>query len=244
MQLGRHLGSPLQVARGLVALMGTRLSVYYENRIPQESAVVVVSNHRSFMDPALLMVGLQKSLRTACHHYMNEVPVMREFVRVLGCFPLAAPGDRRSDFLRRASGLLHSRQWVAVFPEGARSMVATPPPTQMRPFQRGFAHLLLRAPVPNLAVLPVAIAAREETVRPIVPLRALRVFDNTEPLFDRPEWHPIATYQRANLLVGRPVWIAPHHYRRYHGRSAHRVVSDLSDYCREEIGKLLVLGCR
>lgn len=239
-----QLDNPLQVARSAIAISGMRMSVTYENRIPAGSATVVVSNHRSFLDPAVLMVALGRPLRTACHHYMGNVPGMREAVRALGCFPLAARGDRRSDFLRFASQLLRSGEWVALFPEGARSMVATPDPAQMQGFQRGFAHLLLRAPVQNLCVLPVAIAACEEVVRPAMPLRVLRLFDDSEPLFDQPIWHPLATYERANVAIGRPLWMTPELYRRYQGREARHVVTEVAGYCRDEIGKLLVEQCR
>ena len=63
-------------------------------------------------------------------------------------------------------------------------MVQTTSPHQIGQFHRGFAHLALRAPVKNLAILPVAISSVEETVSPTVPLKFLSLFDPSEPLFD------------------------------------------------------------
>src|ERR687886_1193926 len=141
------LDTPLQVSRLLLTTMGTRMYVSYQDRIPQEGAVVVVSNHRSFMDAPLLMAAVNRPIRFACHHYMSQVPGMREIVQQLGCFPLEAAAHRQQSFFRQAMGLLQSQQMVGVFPEGAAPMVSVTQPNEIGDFQRGFAHLALRTPV-------------------------------------------------------------------------------------------------
>lgn len=234
--------NPLQVSRWLLMLMGIRSFVYYEHRIPHESAVVVVSNHRSFIDPLVLMDALGHPLRTACHHYMGQVPVMRECAQCLGCFLLAAREQRRANFLRQASALLGTQQWVSVFPEGAQPMVELTHPHKLGKFQRGFAHLLLNASVPNLAVLPVAITSGEETVTQAVPLRFLRFFDPSEVLFDQPGWHPMVIYHRVNISIGHPYWITPKHRQQYQGKQAKAAVANLVEYCHGEIADLLAQG--
>jgi 1-acyl-sn-glycerol-3-phosphate acyltransferase len=231
--------NPLQVSRSLLAVMGTRMFIYYEDRIPTDSAVVVVSNHRSFMDAPLLMAALGYPIRIACHHYMGQVPVMREVVKQLGCFPLEEPEHRGKAFFQQATQLLEKHQWVGVFPEGAQPMVELTNPQVVGKFQRGFAHLALRAPVRNLAVLPVAIASLEESVNSAVPLRLLRLFDPSEPLFEQPGWHPMVLYHRVAVLVGHPYWITPKHREQYQGKQAKAVVEEVVTTCRDEISKLL-----
>src|SRR5919202_895862 len=115
--------SPLHISRSLLAAMGTRMFVYHEDRIPADSAVVVVSNHRGFMDAPLLMAALGHPIRIACHHYMGQVPMMREIVTQLGCFPLQEPEYRQQAFFEQATGLLKAHQWVGLFPEGGHPMV-------------------------------------------------------------------------------------------------------------------------
>jgi 1-acyl-sn-glycerol-3-phosphate acyltransferase len=219
--------------------MGTRLFIYHEDRIPYDSAVLVVSNHRSFMDAPLLMAALGHPIRIACHHYMGQVPVMREIVRQLGCFPLEEPEHRQQAFLQQASKLLEAHQWVGVFPEGTQPMVHLTQPSSVGKFHRGFAHLALRAPVRNLAVLPVAIASQEETVNSAVPLRLLRLFDPSEPLFEQPGWHPMVVHRRVAILVGHPLWITPKQRELYQGKQAKSVVAQIATTCRDEITKLL-----
>ncbi|PLZ95988.1 1-acyl-sn-glycerol-3-phosphate acyltransferase, partial [Fischerella thermalis CCMEE 5328] len=82
------VNSPLNISHWLLAALSTKMFRYYEDRIPQDASVLVVSNHRSFMDAPILMAALSSPIRFACHHYMGQVPIMREIVAGLGCFPL------------------------------------------------------------------------------------------------------------------------------------------------------------
>lgn len=234
---------PLNLSRGFLQILGTQVFVYYENRIPQDSAVVVVSNHRSFMDPMMLMVGLGHPLRTACHHYMGEVPLLREVVTLLGCFPLASHSERGTHFLRQGKAFLNANNWLALFPEGAQPMVNLTAPREIRPFQPGFAHLLLRANIPNLAVLPVAIASQQEQVTATIPLKVLHWFDPSEVLFNQWALHPMVIYERVNLLMGRPYWITPKLQQQYRGKQTKKGIVELTHYCQEEIKHLLKVGC-
>ncbi|MBD3883936.1 1-acyl-sn-glycerol-3-phosphate acyltransferase [Phormidium tenue FACHB-886] len=231
--------TPLQISRQLLTLLGTRTFCFHADRVPRDSAVVVISNHRSFMDAPLLMSAIDRPIRFACHHYMGQVPVMREVVTRLGCFPLDEPQQRQQSFFHQAIQLLQTQQVVGVFPEGAQSMVKPPKSRDMGEFQRGFAHLALRAPLADLAVLPVAIAAQTETTNSAIPLRVLSLFDPSEPLFQSSSWHPMIVYQRVNLLVGNPIWITPVERQAYQGKQAKTVVADLTHRCQSEISNLL-----
>lgn len=233
------LASPLLISQLLLNAMGVRICVYHENRIPQDAVLIVASNHRSFLDPLVLMKALDSPIRTACHHYMAETPAIREFVHLLGGFPFEKPQRRQQVFFQQATAFLRSGQWVGIFPEGAYPMVQVTQPWEASEFHRGFAHLALRASVPNLAVLPVAIASLEEQIDRAIPVRLLRLFDPSEPLFDRAGGHPIVTYRRVNVLLGRPYWITTKCQQQYRGKNAKKIVTELTDYCRNEITGLL-----
>jgi len=234
---------PLNLSQGLIQALGTKVFVYYENRIPQDAAVVVVSNHRSFMDPMMLMVGLNHPLRTACHHYMGEVPLLKEVVRLLGCFPLAEESQRGTSFVKQGKAFLGGNEWLAVFPEGAYPMVNLTAPGEIRSFQPGFAHLLLRSEISNLAVLPIAIAPQQETITSTIPLKILHWFDPSEALFDQWTAHPMVIYERVNVLMGRPYWVTPKFRQQYQGKQTKKGIVELSRYCQEEIKSLLKIGC-
>ncbi|MCL6434659.1 MAG: 1-acyl-sn-glycerol-3-phosphate acyltransferase [Leptolyngbyaceae cyanobacterium HOT.MB2.61] len=235
--------NPLQISQLLLTALDTRIHVYYPDRIPGDSSVLVISNHRSFMDAPLLMAALGRSVHFACHHYMGQVPILRELITRMGCFPLDAPGEREHHFFRQATQLLQARQVVGVFPEGASPMVRPTLPDQMGAFHRGFAHLAMRAPVNDLAVLPVAIASNEEVSSVGIPLRLLSLFDPSEPLFAKDDWHPMVIYKRVSVLIGRPQWISLSQRETYQGKQARALVTELTQQCHAEIDHLLRLGC-
>jgi 1-acyl-sn-glycerol-3-phosphate acyltransferase len=236
--------SPLEISRALVAALSTQMFRYYEDRIPQDASVLVVSNHRSFMDALILMAALSNPIRFACHHYMGQVPVMREIVTgQLGCFPLEETQNRQQSFFSQSQVLLQSKEMVGVFPEGTEPMVKFTVPNMVGEFQRGFAHLALRADVQDLAILPIAIASLEEVNTSGFPLKLLSLFDPSEPLFNQSGWHPLVLYRRVAVLIGRPYWITPQHHQKYHGKQARTVVAELTEHCHGEISTLLRQGC-
>ena len=231
--------NPLGLSHLLLASIGTQIDLIYPDRIPAGGAILVVSNHRSFMDSPLLMAALNRPIRFACHHYMSQVPVLRETVEALGCFPLEAANTRQQVFFQQANRFLQTRQIVGIFPEGGQPMVQPTMPDEVGVFQRGFAHLAMRSPIPKLAVLPVAIASLEESIFPGVPLPLLHFFDPSEPLFDQPGWHPLILYHQVKILVGRPRWITIDERKQYRGKQGKEVVNELTHYCQAEIAHLL-----
>ncbi len=245
-----NANSPQQISHGFLAATGTKIFRYYEDRIPRNSPVLLVSNHRSFMDAPILMAAVERPIRFACHHYMGQVPVMREIVTgQLGCFPLDAAPSSQQGFFQRALQLLQANQVVGVFPEGTTPMVQFTQPNSINTFQRGFAHLALRAnagsdinPVKDLVILPVAISSIAETISSAVPLRLLSLFDPTEPLFNQNGWHPLVIYRRVAVLIGRPHRITPLMRQQYPGKQAKSVVADLTNTCQTEIAELLRQG--
>jgi 1-acyl-sn-glycerol-3-phosphate acyltransferase len=231
-------------SRALLGGFGTRLFVHYQNRIPQDLAVLIVSNHRSFLDPILLTAAIGHPIRFACHHYMGQVPLLKEMVTTLGAFPLKDSSNHPKHFFQQATQLLKQGEPVGIFPEGAEPMVQFTPPHTVGSFQRGFAHLALRASIKNLVVLPVAIAAfEEESISSMIPLRILSWFDPSEPLFDQSGWHPLVIYRRVNVLIGQPYWITPQRQQQYQGKQAKQAVLDLTTYCQTQIAELLRQGC-
>lgn len=237
-----YFNTPLLISQSLLAAIGTQMFVYHEDRIPRSGAVLVVSNHRSFLDAPLLMASIGRNIHFACHHYMGQVPILREMIEQLGCFPLDEPGVRQKQFFGQAVQLLQRKQVVGIFPEGAFPMVNFTKPDDMGKFHKGFAHLALRATVPDLTVLPIAIASMEESINSAVPLKLLSLFDPSEPLFDRSGWHPLVLYRRVNISIGRPYWIGESQRKSYRGKQAKATVGDIMYHCQTEIASLLERG--
>lgn len=230
---------PLLLSQQFLWTLGTELSVVGRDRIPNNCATIVLSNHRSIMDAAILMSALNTPIHVACHHYMGKIPLMSEVINQLGFLPLDQPKQPHNNFFNRASHLLLDRKTIGIFPEGANPMVKTTTPNSLDKFQRGFAHLALRTPVENLVILPVAIAARNEVNTSLFPVRWLQLFDPSEPLFDRPDWHPLVLYSQVRVTIGTPISLSLAQKPDYHGRKALRWIRELTEHCHQDIQQQL-----
>lgn len=235
--------NPLDVSNWLLNLARVRVTVQGQGRIPAHMPLVVISNHRSFMDALLLMRAVERPVRFACHHYMGQVPGLRELVNAMGFMPLDAPESGQTAFFRRALQALADSEAIGIFPEGATPMVSKTEPCSLERFHRGFAYLAMRAPVEEIAVVPVAIASHREINNSIIPLRLLSLFDPTEPLFQRSGWHPAVVYQEVDLRVGHPVIVNSRLRSHYDDKGSGALVTELTNCCQDEIATLLNRGC-
>lgn len=229
----------LALSQTLLTVLGVNASVQFEQPVPRQGALLVVSNHRSFLDAPLLMAALNRPVRFACHHYMSQVPGLREFVTALGCFPLDSPDQRQHTFFDRATQLLRAQEVVGIFPEGTQSMIDVPQPAECRPFHRGFAHLALRAPVEQLTILPMAIASADESQGPVAPLQLFQWFDPTEPLFQQSGWHPAVIYHHVEVRVGTPIPVTAELRDAYQGKQGRHLARGLTQTCSQEVARLL-----
>jgi len=229
--------------------MGIRIRVHHADRLPS-SPFLMIANHRSFLDAPLLMAAAQRPVHFACHHYMSQVPVMRDVVGALGCFPLDQPQKRGRDFFRRATDFLRSQSSIGVFPEGTGPMVDITAPNEVGPFHRGFAHLALRyqsmaadPSVKDLKIVPTAIVALEEKQQDTVPFQLLSWFDPSEPLFRQSGRHPAVVYRRVTVVVGKPVAVSDWLPQVYGGKQAGTMANELSNHCHAQVQALLKAGC-
>lgn len=235
------LTSPLEMARWMLFSMGISIRVHHAERVPK-TPFLMISNHRSFLDAPLLMAATQKPVHFACHHYMSQVPLMRNVVDALGCFPLDTPNARGRTFFKQATGFLRSQASIGVFPEGTDPMVDVPAPREVGPFHRGFAHLALRAPVADLQVLPAAIVALDERQQATIPFKLLSWFDPSEPLFNQGGLHPAVIYRKVAVVIGEPIEITAAQREIYRGRRAGEMAMDISERCHDEVERLLSVG--
>jgi 1-acyl-sn-glycerol-3-phosphate acyltransferase len=230
---------PLQLSCSLLDAMGTSVSLHHLERIPTNNKLLIISNHRSLLDAPLLMSALSRPVRFVCHYYMSQVPLLQQAIALMGAFPLEADQRRQTSFFRQSTRFLQANQVVGVFPEGADPMVKVNAPHQLSPFHRGFAHLALRVPVDGLAILPIAIASREEKQGKLAPLALFRRFDPSEALFQRDGWHSAILYRHVDVLFGHPLLIDEGWRSRYRGSSAAAAARELTQACWSQIAEML-----
>lgn len=225
------------MAHDLWKLLGLNAQVQNPERIPESGSLLIVSNHRSFLDPLLLTSFLGIPINFVCHRYMGNVPILKELLQTCGAFPLTNQSWHQQ-MLQDAKNLLHQGKAVGIFPEGAAPMLNKQIPHHLSPFYRGFAHLALQAAVPHLQILPVGIAAGTEMRWPAVPLSLLHQIDPLEPLFQQEGWHPAVFYQDVSIRIGQPFSLDTYQDR-YRGKQASTVVRELTQLMSTEVTNLL-----
>ncbi|HEY2515647.1 MAG TPA: 1-acyl-sn-glycerol-3-phosphate acyltransferase [Polyangiaceae bacterium] len=122
------------------------------DHIPDEGAVVLVSNHVSFVDALLIASASHRPVRFVMDHHIFKIPVLSFVFRTGKAIPIApqkedaALMEKAFDEVARA---LDEGDVVCIFPEGKITKTG-----DMNPFRPGVERIIARSPVP---VIPVAL---------------------------------------------------------------------------------------
>jgi len=143
----------------LFAGAGARLRIEGVDRVDWSRPVVLVSNHQSMIDIAVLFRAVPVPLRFALKRELAAVPVVGWYARAMGMVFIDRGNARNArDSLRSAVGHLRGATAIVAFPEGTRSRDGS-----VGPFKGGAFQLAIEAGVP---VVPVAIAGSGAVLPP------------------------------------------------------------------------------
>ena len=160
-----HLPIPLaarwrltRVAAVALARM-LRVPVARSGALPRTGPAVVVANHPSFVDAAIVLLASTSRLTFVTSTDFEEKPVVGSFLRRIGC-AFVSRGDptRSRGDLAALAGRARSGEQLVFFPEGSLA-----PAPGLRPFHLGAFVVAAAAGCP---IVPVAIAGTREIVRP------------------------------------------------------------------------------
>jgi 1-acyl-sn-glycerol-3-phosphate acyltransferase len=122
--------------------------------IPREGAVIIVPNHQTYADPALVTIPVRRPIYYMAWSRLFDIPVFGAFIRILRAFPVQIESsDPKAT--RDAVRLLQEGHAVMIFPEGQRSADGT-----VGRFKPGAFRLATTLDVP---ILPVTIAGGHES---------------------------------------------------------------------------------
>ncbi|MFT7522100.1 MAG: 1-acyl-sn-glycerol-3-phosphate acyltransferase, partial [Kiritimatiellia bacterium] len=129
-----------------------RHNVIDRHNVPSEGAALIICNHISYLDWAILMAGTQRKHRFVIDLEMSKIPLAGTLARHCEVIPTTSDTSKRQVIVRsfkQISAALRNGELVVVFPEGA-----LPYEADLAPFMRGLQLILKRDPVP---VVPMAI---------------------------------------------------------------------------------------
>jgi 1-acyl-sn-glycerol-3-phosphate acyltransferase len=125
-----------------------RIRVIHRERLPARGGVLVVSNHQSYLDPALVAIGMPRPLHPMARESLFRFLPFALLIRSLYAFPVRrASADLGA--VREAMRRLKDGAVVLMFPEGTRTRDGS-----IAPFHAGPITIAGRAGVP---VVPAVI---------------------------------------------------------------------------------------
>ncbi len=140
-----------------------RLKVYGRENIPQEGRVLLVANHRSYLDPPLVAYAVRKRhVFFMAKSELFDTPVLSSLIKHWGnAFPVKR-GKADLTALKTALEVLDMGELVCIFPEGHRA----PPGKFLKPkWGAGMVALKARAPViPCLIEGSEAVIGKERLI--------------------------------------------------------------------------------
>ncbi len=134
------------------------LTVRGRENVTPETTYVVMSNHQSHYDIAVLYYVLGPNVRMVAKKELFDLPVFGRAIREAGFVPVDR-GNTESAIASLASAKNHlaagTHLWIA--PEGTRS-----PTGELLPFKKGGFHIALDTKAP---ILPITIRGTREALR-------------------------------------------------------------------------------
>ena len=177
-----------------------------EYNVPEAGAALVVSNHRSLLDPLVVGYSVDRFINFAAASYSFKMPVVKQLYTWAGGFPLSIYGGSESDKdINHAEELLENGELVGIFPEGVQSFFNPHRVTKIATFKTGFTKLALEARVP---IIPCTVIAKEERELPRIPGFLVTPFVKLQ---DAGEGIRFITYRDVICRIGRPIDLSPYY---------------------------------
>ena len=145
---------PLIMARtvwapGIFFILGVQLNIKGLENVPKNEPLVVVSNHRSFLDIAIMFGVVPVNLYFVAKEELKKMPFIGWFMMATGMIFIDRSDRKKSMIsLDKAGKLVNKGKNVILFPEGTRSKEG-----EIAQFKRGAFILVKKAKVRILPVL-------------------------------------------------------------------------------------------
>lgn len=131
-------------------LIGVKVRVKGEENLEPGRAYVLISNHRSYLDPPALLTSLKRRLGFIGKKELLRVPVLGQGMRYVNAIAIDRSNRTKAiQTMRTAAEGLHSGISYIVFAEGTRAGEG-----QLLPFKKGGFYMAIEA---QAAIVPVAI---------------------------------------------------------------------------------------
>lgn len=170
--------------------------------VPPAGPALLVSNHRSLLDPLLIGLGLERHVHFVADSWLGRIvgPVLRSS----GVLFLPARRHRTSALLECGGEALKRGQVIGIFPEGMDNFLAVTPPRSVGAFHSAFARLWWQERERAVPIVPVAIVGSIDERRLALPGRLFSTLDPCNARFGESRvWGVL--YRSATVRFGAPI---------------------------------------
>jgi 1-acyl-sn-glycerol-3-phosphate acyltransferase len=133
----------------LAAWLAMSLRVEGRRFVPSSGPALLIANHQSFLDPALIAVATTRHLQFLARKGLFRIPLFGRLIASVNSVPVDQEGVAKEG-LKTILELLKQGKAVLIFPEGERSFTGT-----MQPLKPGVMLLIQRSQAP---IIPVGVA--------------------------------------------------------------------------------------
>ena len=180
--------------------------------MPSIGGLIIVANHASEFDPALLASSLPRRINFLAKEDIFSGFFQRWFLRKYGAFPVRRGSFDRSAYLWVLEQLQLEKA-VVIFPEGTRSVKG------MRKGKSGVTKMALKSKSPILPIGIVGTKHMRKWTRVFYPSGKIEV--NIGRVFNLPdiEGHPSQQLldSMSDMVMNRIADLLPNEYRGYYG---------------------------
>jgi len=119
--LGVVYGTSNLLIKSAIGAFGD-LQVTGKENVPKKGALIVVANHLSDIDPAVINVCLPRRVRFMAKAEFFEKPIISHLFKAYGAFPINENG-REFFAINESLNILNRNGAMGIFPEGAKNPV-------------------------------------------------------------------------------------------------------------------------
>ncbi len=165
--------------RMVIRISGTKVIIKGEERIPKDTAVLYVGNHRSFYDIILTYVRVPRTTGYIAKKEMLKIPLLSNWMRNLHCLFLDRENVKEGmKTILTAVDKVKNGISICIFPEGTRNKVVD----TFLPFHEGSFKIADKGNVPIIPMSIVNSAAIFEDQFPKIK-KATVIIEYCEPVY-------------------------------------------------------------
>ncbi|SFG86110.1 acyl-[ACP]--phospholipid O-acyltransferase [Neptunomonas qingdaonensis] len=124
-----------------------RVSVQGMKNIPSSGGVLLLGNHISWVDWAIIQIATPRPIRFVMLKSIYDKWYLNSFLKMMGCVPIQ-PGTSSRDSLAKVTEALNAGEVVCIFPEGSISRTG-----HLAEFRRGY-EIACKEANDNVSIVP------------------------------------------------------------------------------------------